>query len=270
MKKKSGRMTIQYLRLANKSPLGKVDSMSKLITVFLVSIFAVMAANTWVLGLTVLFLSIMIIIFGKVPITTFLRGVRIFVLFGLGLFIFQLLFNHRGEQIVHFLFLNINQGGLEMGIQKLLTAITMGLATLGFIWTTNPREMIAGLVNVGIPYRFAWGLFLVLRYVPAFESELQVIKDAQKVRGIKQGGGIRGQVEMLKRYTTPLFISMATKARDIAVAMDCRAFSAFPQRVFRDKFQWSKSGIFMLVVIITLMIVCILIFGMAVRRTITF
>ena len=263
-------MTIQYLRLEEKSLLGKVDSMSKLIVVFLVSIFAVMAANAWVLGILVLFLSIMIIIFGKVPISTFLRGVRIFVLFGLGLFIFQVLFNQRGDLIAHILFLDIYQGGLEMGIMKILTAVTMGLGTLGFIWTTNPREMIAGLVSLGIPYRFAWGLFLVLRYVPAFEAELQVIKDAQKVRGIRAGGGLRGQIEMTKRYTAPLFISMATKARDIAVAMDCRAFSAFPQRVFRNKFEWSKSGAIMLILIVTFMTAIMLIFGIAVRKTITF
>jgi energy-coupling factor transport system permease protein len=261
-------MTIQFMRI--NSPLSKVDALSKLIAVFLISIFAVSAANALVLGIVAIFLSINIIVFGRVKLPVFLHGLRIFALFGAGLCIFQILFNHRGDVITSVLFIKVHQGGLEMGLQKWLTAISMGLATLGFIWTTNPREIIAGLVHLGIPYRFAWALFLVMRYVPAFEFELQVIKDAQKVRGIKPNSGLKGKIDILKRYTAPLFISMATKARDIAIAMDCRAFGAFEKRIFRDPFKWSIKGMMMLFIIVTVMAVTIIIFGFSIRQTITF
>jgi energy-coupling factor transport system permease protein len=178
-----------------------------------------------------------------VPIGTFLRGAGLFVVFGFGLFVMQVLWNKHGVSVLILGPLRVTSGGVDYGLQKWLMAGTFGLASFIYIWTTSPRETVVGLVRLGVPYRLAWGLFLMLRYVPLFENEVRIIREAQQIRGIRRGAGLRGYLDMYRRYTIPLLVSMVRKGTQLAISMDGRAFGAYPTRTFRDDFRWSRSGI---------------------------
>jgi len=249
----------QYVR--TKSFLHKTDSLSKLFTVLGISVWTVMIRSNLQLGIAFGLLVFAVLVLGKVPFGVFLRGARIFFLFGLGWLVMHILWYHEGQPVLELGFFTIHSEGLKFGIAKLLMACTFGLSTFGFIWTTSPREAVVGLVHLGVPYRFAWGIFLVLRYVPLFESELRVIREAQQIRGIREGAGISGKIEMWKRYTMPLLTSMVRKATAIAVAMDCRAFGAHDERTFRDEFHWTKRGIAMMALIAVAIVSAFVFYG---------
>jgi energy-coupling factor transport system permease protein len=123
----------------------------------------------------------------------------------------------------------------------------IGLTGYVFVLTTSPRQLVIGLVKLGIPYRLAWGVLLALRYIPVITAELEQIRDAQLVRGVRSNGGISGRLEMYRRYTLPLLASVLRKAEDSALAMDGRGFGAYDDRVFVDEFHWSTSGIILIV-----------------------
>ncbi len=244
---------IQYVRTT--SALHRMDAMSKLIAAFGVSLLVVLINGNVELLALFLVVSLGALVLGNVPPLQFLRGARVFMIFGSGLLIFQLLFNHSGQPVGQLGPLGIYSGGLEFGIKKMLSIWVVALSSFTFIWTTNPRSLIVGLVRFGIPYRFAWALFLVMRFGPVFEDELRIIKDAQRVRGFKRRGGVSGKIEQYKRYTIPMLVSMVRKATNIAVAMDGRAFGAYPDRSFVDEFHWSRSGL----VLLGLLLVAILV-----------
>jgi energy-coupling factor transport system permease protein len=237
-----------------------MDAMSKLLAVCGFSLLVAVTADPRQLLVLALAIAASALFLGNVPIRQLLRGTRVFVVFGAGVMTFQLLFNHFGEPVARLGVLSIYSGGLEFGLLKMLNIFVIALSSFTFIWTTNPRSLIVTLVHFGVPYRFAWGLFLVLRFGPVFEDELRIIKDAQRVRGFKQRAGVSGLVEQNKRYTIPMLVSMVRKATNIAIAMDGRAFGAYSDRTFVDDFKWSRNGL-LLVAILALTIILTIMFG---------
>jgi energy-coupling factor transport system permease protein len=249
---------IQYVRTT--SVLHRMDPMCKLLAVCGFSLLVAVTADPR--ELLVLAISIIAgaLLLGHVPPSQVLRGARIFLVFGAGVMTFQLLFNHFGEPVARLGLLTIYSNGVEFGLLKMLNICVIALSSFTFIWTTNPRSLIVTLVHFGVPYRFAWALFLVLRFGPVFEDELRVIQDAQRVRGFKQRAGLSGKIEQYKRYTIPMLVSMVRKATTIAIAMDGRAFGAFPDRTFVDDFRWSRSG-FVLLAVLALAVALTIAFG---------
>jgi len=51
------------------------------------------------------------------------------------------------------------------------------------IWTTNIQQLMVGLVKIGIPYRFAFGVFTALRFLPIIQREVAAVKAAHSIRG---------------------------------------------------------------------------------------
>lgn len=247
----TGSLIAQYVR--RESILHRVDALSKLFAVFLISANAMFTSSNLQLLLIFSGIALAALILGRVPLRTFIRGFTIFFLFGLGIASTQLIFNHTGTTVFQVLGRPVTSGGAYYGMQKGLTILIMALASFTYIWTTNPRETVVGLTHLGVPYRFAWGIFLVLRYIPLFENEFKVIREAQRIRGINEKAGIAGRLEMYKRYTLPLLVSMVRKTTNIAIAMDGRAFGAYPTRTFRDQFRWSWTGMALVTVLILLL-----------------
>jgi energy-coupling factor transport system permease protein len=257
----SNRLFAQYVR--TNSVFHRVDPVSKLVGVFGISIWAMLVDSNIALFALFLLLCVTALVLGRVPFPVFIRGARIFLIFGSGLFIMQLLWNRQGEPVAQLGFITITSGGLAFGIQKWLMTATFGLASFIYIWTTSPRQAVVGLTHIGVPYRYAWSLFLVLRYVPLFENEVKIIREAQQVRGIRRSAGLAGRIEMLKRYLVPLLVSMIRKATLLAIAMDARAFGAFPTRSFRDNFRWTRSGYVLMAIILVAIIGAIIVYGAA-------
>lgn len=243
-----GPALIQYLPA--KSFLHRVDAISKLLAVGVLGVTVMLSNNNAVLLTIFLLIVTGALIGGRVPLRQFIKGFTILLFFGGGIGMTQLIWNHSGTELFSVLGRDVTAGGVRWGLEKGLTIANLGLTSFTFVWTTNPRETVAGLVHFGVKYRYAWGVFLVLRYGPLFANEYSIIREAQEVRGRNQSRGrIRGRLEMFKRYTVPLLFSMVRKTGNIAIAMDSRAFGAYPTRTFREGFRWSRSGLVLLIVL---------------------
>ncbi|WP_308123042.1 ATP-binding cassette domain-containing protein [Microbacterium marinilacus] len=112
-----------------------------------------------------------------------------------------------------------------------LAAIVM-LAVLSGAVTAGPDLVRAAVQHLRVPYRIGYTALAAYRFVPRFSHELDVIRAAHRVRG--QGG--RGPLARLSRswgYVVPLLASAIRHAERVALAMDARAFGAFPTRTER-------------------------------------
>lgn len=113
-------------------------------------------------------------------------------------------------------------------LTALLTlALVPGLSTHG---TAFVRAAVA---HLRVPYRIGYAALASVRFIPRFRHELGVIRAAHRVRGT--GGS------PLTRWLTalvPLLASAIRHAERVALAMDARAFGAYPTRTERNPPRW--------------------------------
>ncbi|MGM7679245.1 energy-coupling factor transporter transmembrane component T family protein [Microbacterium sp. A94] len=130
-------------------------------------------------------------------------------------------------------------GALQVGFA---TALRLGailaLALIGGLTTTGPDLVRASIQQLRVPYRIGYTALAAYRFVPRFGYELSVIRAAHRVRGHSAGGlwGGRGPFARIVRgwgYIVPLLAGAIRHAERVALAMDARAFGAYPTRTER-------------------------------------
>lgn len=125
-------------------------------------------------------------------------------------------------------------GALAIGFA---TALRLGaiiaLALLAGITTTGSDLVRATVQQLRVPYRIGYTALAAFRFVPRFAHELDVIRQAHRVRGAHGG---RGPIAAVRRgigYVVPLLAGAIRHAERVALAMDARAFGAHPDRTER-------------------------------------
>jgi energy-coupling factor transport system permease protein len=222
-----------------------MDALSKMFWLVLVSVQAFLLGSPLFF---VVHLGIIVgvgLVLGRVSWRTFLRGSSFVLVLALGILVFQTSFIHRGEPLLDIGPLTIHTTGVRQGLTTGLRILLISVAALVFVWTTNPRDLIIGLVHLGVPYRAAYAIFVAFQFVPLLEQEARIIREAHAVRGLAE---VSGRFEAWKRYVVPLLAYAIRKAETAAIAMDSRAFGAYPRRTFVDDFHWTRSGLVFLAV----------------------
>lgn len=125
-------------------------------------------------------------------------------------------------------------GALEQGFA---TALRLGaifaLAFIGGLTTTGPDLVRATVQQLRVPYRIGYTALAAYRFVPRFRAELSVIRAAHRVRGQHGGGGPFSRLVRAFGYVIPLLAGAIRHAERVALAMDARAFGAYPDRTER-------------------------------------
>lgn len=117
------------------------------------------------------------------------------------------------------------------------TALRLGaivaLALIGGLTTTGP-DLVRSLVQqLRVPYRVGYTALAAFRFVPRFGHELEVIRQAHRVRGAHGGRGPFAAIARWAGYVVPLLAGAIRHAERVALAMDARAFGAHPTRTER-------------------------------------
>jgi energy-coupling factor transport system permease protein len=84
-----------------------------------------------------------------------------------------------------------------------------------------------------VPYRIGYTALAAFRFVPRFGHELEVIRQAHRVRGAHGGRGPMAAISRWSGYVVPLLAGAIRHAERVALAMDARAFGAHPDRTER-------------------------------------
>jgi energy-coupling factor transport system permease protein len=91
----------------------------------------------------------------------------------------------------------------------------------------------ATVQQLRVPYRIGYTALAAFRFVPRFGHELDVIRQAHRVRGSHGGRGPFAAVARWFGYVVPLLAGAIRHAERVALAMDARAFGAHPDRTER-------------------------------------
>lgn len=99
------------------------------------------------------------------------------------------------------------------------------------ITTSNSREIVQGLVQMKVPYEIAFMVSIAVRFLPIFRDEMIDMVTALQLRGIDlKKVRLKEKIKIFKYLLLPITTNSMLKARDLATAMEMRAFRAYPQR----------------------------------------
>lgn len=132
-------------------------------------------------------------------------------------------------------------GAVEIGLATgLRLAAIIALALLAGLTTTGPDLVRSSVQQLRVPYRIGYTALAAFRFVPRFGYELEVIRQAHRVRGSHRGRGPIAAVARWWGYIVPLLAGAIRHAERVALSMDARAFGAHPDRTERHLVPWRR------------------------------
>lgn len=143
-------------------------------------------------------------------------------------------------------------GALLVGFATALRlAAILALALIAGLSTTGPDLVRAMVQQLRVPYRIGYTALAAFRFVPRFGHELDVIRQAHRVRGAHGGRGPFSAMARWTGYVVPLLAGAIRHAERVALAMDARAFGAHPDRTERHLVPWRvRDTVFVVAVIV--------------------
>ena len=181
----------------------------------------------------------------RIPLRHVIRSS--WVIFGLGLILmFFHFFADPGEPVYQLGPLTITDTGLAEGPIYFFRLSVIVLASFLLIWTTDIRDLMIALTKAGMPYRFAYTVFLSLRFLPLIQSEVDAVKAAHAIRGQASRSGLLNRFRLWQRYIFTVLINGLRKAEAAATALECRGFDAFPTRTFVRSLEFDPKGLFII------------------------
>ncbi|MBN2626366.1 MAG: energy-coupling factor transporter transmembrane protein EcfT [Spirochaetales bacterium] len=240
------------------SVLNRVYPLVKLVWVFLIAVGLFLFTRPLSGMVVFLFVLFLALIPGKMRPGEILKSGLI--VFGLGflLMIFHFLID-PGETVWSFGFLQVSDYGLQQGPVFFFRLSGVVLASFILIWTTDTRDLMQSLVKAGMPYRYAYTIFLALRFLPLIQREVESVKAAHAIRGRAAGTTLKHRIILWQRYVFTILINGLRKAENTADALECRAFGYAPERTYVKRIAFRKRD--MVLILFTLLLEAGLIAG---------
>jgi energy-coupling factor transport system permease protein len=235
-------MIFQYQQ--DSSLFHRVDPISKFIWLTCISILTIYYEEA-IIQMT-LFIAILLIaiVMVNMPLTLLWKGLRIPFWFGFPYFVLQLIFVPGQTELIQLGGFIVTSEAFDFAIAITLRLLTLILASLLFIYSTDPRDLVLALAQkVKIPYRFAYGISIALRFLPILEAEAAIIRDAQRIRGIGAPKSLTDKLTWWKRFSLAVFISAVRRVEKTAIVMEVKGFGAHSDRTYRRTLLIPFTGI---------------------------
>lgn len=173
----------------------------------------------------------MALVVSRVPLATFLGSSKL--IFGLGLILMVFhFFADPGQPVYRLGPLTITDGGLHEGPIFFFRLSVVVLASFVLIWTTDTRDLMVSLASAGVPYRYAFAVFLALRFLPLIQREVEAVRSAHTIRGRAAQSGLIHRFKLWQRYMFTVLVNGLRKAEMTAIALECRGFGASRERTY--------------------------------------
>ncbi len=162
--------------------------------------------------------------------------------------------------IVFILFVNIIFNGLSFAISMVLRIFSLITAFSLFFLTVHPDELSQALIQMKIPFSFAFAMSMAIRYVPTIANEAQTIREAQMSRGLElEKGGFTQRIKNFIPIIIPLIVSSIRRAISIAESLESRGFGAYPNRTYLLPLKMRKRDYTVLITLLAAIIISVII-----------
>lgn len=149
---------------------------------------------------------------------------------------------------------SIYKEGLWHGLRQSLRfsmLITMGAFV---VTTTQPRDLLLGLIRLGVPYPIAFMTTTAIRYLPMLGSEAQLVLKSQQLRGVRHFQlNPFSTLHHLVGTVRPILINNIRRATRMSEAIESRAFSAdqLSQRTYLHQLQLKAIDRILILLLLT-------------------
>ncbi|HAA38386.1 MAG TPA: energy-coupling factor transporter transmembrane protein EcfT [Firmicutes bacterium] len=227
--------------------LTTLDPRTKLIIVLCLSSLAVFCQNIYLL-LLVLLLTLIVVKLTGGELGQLFSKFKKFIKVFLAVIVIQSIFTNEGQVLLQVMQIKLlTDVGLLRGLQTVLRFLIV-IAAAVVMTTANSRDIIQGLIQWKVPYELAFMVTIAIRFLPLLQEEATDTLTALQLRGVNLK-----KIPILKRLRTysyllmPLLTSVLIKARDLSVAMEMRAFRAYPQRTSLRELHFARIDYFVIV-----------------------
>ncbi len=237
-------MSLAFQYHQKKSFMHGIDPITKIIWMMCISILVFIYESA--VPQLLLFVAVLgtALILANLGLLFVLRGIWIMLLFSIGFFILQVLLV-PGETLLYSLGpVNIYSESLEFALAITIRILTIFTSSLVFVATSDPRDIVISLTQkLKVPYRYAYSIFVALRFVPTLEQEAKIIEAAQTIRGVGKQKGLKYKMENMKRFSLPLLMGAVRRVRVTANTMEAKGYGAYSDRTYIRTIQYSSKGI---------------------------
>ena len=208
----------------------RLDVRTKILLVLCLSTPAVLIQDPYILA-GVLIISIIISILLRTGLKRVLKSLsRIWYIF-FTLIIVQSIFTGSGKELLSIGgFTLLTGGGIIKGVEFMLRLLII-IVSATIMATSNQREIVQGLNQWKVPYEISFMVSIAIRFLPMLAAEIKNTLIAIQLRGIDPR-----KLKFLKRMKLyryifgPILINTVKKAQKLSIAMEARAFRAYPER----------------------------------------
>lgn len=237
-----------FRHVEQRSFLHSVNPMVKFAAIVLAVIALTMVREPAPTGFVALLAFALVTLGARITPGRVIRSIWPFLGFAFGLAWMNIFFPRDAGEILW------TWGPLRVTPTSLSTGVTLGTRVVAivlfsylFAATTDPRDLALSMVQQAhLPYRLAYGLFAGFRFLPLLQSELEVVRQAHRMRGVGRRRGWRGRWEEAQRLLVPLFAVVIRRAMQIGIAMESRGFGAYERRTYlhETRVTW-RDGVFL-------------------------
>jgi energy-coupling factor transport system permease protein len=130
---------------------------------------------------------------------------------------------------------SFSREGLLYGVNVVFKSMTFLLLIPLCVFTTDPNQLVVGLVRLRVPYKLAFVVSATLRFFPLIFGEIQAVMETQRLRGfaLEEMGPVQ-RVRVYAKTSVPVILSALFKAQQIEVVMRAKAFSGDPDRTYLE------------------------------------
>lgn len=108
--------------------------------------------------------------------------------------------------------------------------------------SSPPARFVQGLVAWSLPYELAYMVSLGIRFLPLLREEANDVFTALQLRGVDlKRMSWSQQLKIYKSLFLPLVTMAILRSKQIALAMEARAFRSYPRRTFLHSLKLKKG-----------------------------
>ncbi|ARK24439.1 ABC transporter permease [Sporosarcina sp. P37] len=128
-------------------------------------------------------------------------------------------------------------------------SLSFGFVGFTFILTIQPVLFFYAMMQqFRLPSKYAYSFIASFRLIPAVTEELQIRRNALRVRNVRFSRGIKGIYERLQSFSVPLFAQSIRRAQRIAVAMEAKQYQMGAARTYYYPTRYSRTDAIFLIV----------------------
>lgn len=213
--------------------LHRVDPRVKIVAVVLLSLLSLIIADLYHL-LVLLALILLLLVLGRATLAKTYFALKMVLRVMVLIVILWPFFNPEGTPVLaSYWIIKITQPAILQGIETAVRILCLASVWYVLMFTTTQRDMVRGLVKMGLRFDFGLTLSIALRFLPTFGATVESIKDAQRARGLELDKG--SIIRRSKNYVAvivPTIVSALRTADVLSLALQSRAYGARADRTY--------------------------------------